>query len=122
MIRDQIIETILAQVREPDGMNAAALNFSRATKYIYTKQLQDEGRIFKARKGNIVRYFDARERGESWAASLPRKPSIYSATKRKAVKEGWGRDDPCHITSETRVTIAPTPPAPTRTNTFSPWG
>ncbi len=38
-------------------------------------------------------------------------------SRTKAKGPGWGPNDPVHITSQTKVTIAPKPPAPTHTCT-----
>ena len=57
----------------------------------------------------------------------PPKISTYGRTKLgrlpSKAKAPWGPDDPDIITRKTKITIAPAPPKPTRTNTWShgPW-
>ena len=112
--------TVRKQIREgvkrPNGLAVSDIFGYQGTVGSAFSQLAKDGVIFVAKTGKTVRYFDTPERAAAYLASIPKPKKIE-----KGARAGWGPNDPAHITSETRVTIAPTPPPPTRTNTFSVW-
>lgn len=67
-----------------------------------------------------VRYFTTQELSDGMRVkrSPVQSPSVTIRDHRK--REGWGADDPMHITPQTKYTFAPKPPERVyRTNTYT---
>lgn len=114
----------LVLAARPQGVGAKDIAGPRTTSSINLRKLLAEGLLHRAGGHLEVRYFTDPERAKTWhkLVTVARAPAARSRVpmgRKTTTRAGWGRDDPCVITSETRVTIAPTPPAPTRTNTHS---
>lgn len=123
-------EEILARLSE--GVAIADINGSRSNVWKRLDNLCKEGRAFKGLLDHKhCKWFDTKEKADHYAST--KKPR-YRAQKfvlkkdpkpafviHKKVRPGWGPDDPCHITSETKVTIAPPLPDPPHTCTHPVW-
>lgn len=81
-------------------------------------------RIYKAKAGpRDIRYFDTAERASAYVASRLKALPAADRSQPTHTRAWWlGTSDASAepvITSRTRITVAPTPPAPTHTNTHS---
>lgn len=106
----------LGAAKGPDGVKASDLDMPPSTASKSLRKLLSEGLIYRAGHHKDTRYFDTAARASEYDCR-----TVRAAPKRTG-RPGWGRDDPCVITAETKVTIAPAPPRCYRTNTWSPMG
>lgn len=121
MIRQKCIDF----AKRPQGVSASELAVPRSTASVNLRKLAAAGILFKAGTHMEMRYFDTQERANSFRAitTIARAPVARSRVpmghKKKPTRAGWGPGDPVVITSETKVTIAPTPPRSLWTNTHA---
>ena len=112
-------ELILAALKSPKGMVPSHLpeaSYRQAGSII--RQLSATGRCFKAagHTKRAKRYFDTPERAAAYRAPvIPKAPKFVRTLRGSAP---WSPDAKPRITSETRVTICPAFPQPSRSNTW----
>jgi hypothetical protein len=116
----------LEGIKRPQGIAARDLPCCKATAFKNLRLLQSEGLAFPAGHHKDWRYFDTAERAAKFVPPVkPRRVTSVAPTKEvtfriaKPRREGWGPDDPCVITPQTKFTYAPAPVRCLRTNTHS---
>lgn len=116
-------EICLRAVNTPGGARATELPMERRTASHILCDLAKQGKAFAGGTPKERRYFKTRAEAHAFNP-IPERPKIQIKLARaeKAMsgrsKEGWGPDDPMHITKATKVTIAKTPAPALRTNTY----
>ncbi len=119
VVESPLVTAVLELASRPGGMHSTDMASGWTASAI--RRCVDRGRLFPARlNGNQnVRYFTTEAEAQRALAEY-RKP-LPKVALRIHQAPGWGRDDPMTITPQTKYTRCPSPPAPTRSNTYAVW-
>lgn len=115
-------DRLLELADRPDGVAYKDLpEYSANNVRIHAQRLVKEGKLIRAAANLLtVRYFLSQSAADAWVRS--RQDPAKARTRAT-----WTPDTPPYLPTDSagkplwRLTVAPTPPAATRTNTYSQW-
>ena len=126
--RASLRSSILILAGSPTGVTCRDVSVSEKVAQHYFRKMEAAGELvcIKGGAGRFNRYFTSprtlenfrRQTADADQARLAKAPT----KGHKLQRAWWPKDAPAHIPKGLKIQRAPTPPAPTRTNTFSRFG